>query len=80
MIAPGGYAGRLVTWAKTVLSQTIQIVKRSDSATVFQVLPRRSVMERAVHIAAIYTLLDGRPAPADQPPEISDTSLVSELT
>jgi transposase len=44
--ADGGYAGRLVTWAKTVLALTVRIVKRSDTATGFEVLPRRWVVER----------------------------------
>lgn len=44
--ADGGYAGRLVIWAKSVLALTIQIVKRSDTATGFEVLPRRWVIER----------------------------------
>lgn len=44
--ADGGYAGRLVTWAKAVLHLTITIVKRSDDAKGFVVLPRRWVVER----------------------------------
>ena len=44
--ADGGYAGRLLTWAKTVLSLTVEIVKRTDDLTGFQVLPRRWVVER----------------------------------
>lgn len=44
--ADGGYAGRLVTWAKTVLHLTITIVKRSDDTKGFVVLPRRWVVER----------------------------------
>ncbi len=44
--ADGGYAGRLVTWATTVLSLTVQIVKRTDKAAGFVVLPRRWVVER----------------------------------
>lgn len=44
--ADGGYTGRLVTWAKTVLALTVQIVKRSDAVTGFGVLPRRWVVER----------------------------------
>jgi transposase len=44
--ADGGYAGRLVTWAKTVLHLTITIVKRTDDTKGFVVLPRRWVVER----------------------------------
>jgi transposase len=44
--ADGGYAGRLVTWAKAVLHLTITIVKRTDDIKGFVVLPRRWVVER----------------------------------
>jgi transposase len=44
--ADGGYAGRLVSWAHTVLALTLTIVKRSDDTTGFVVLPRRWVVER----------------------------------
>lgn len=44
--ADGGYAGRLVTWAKQVLAMAVTIVKRSDDMTGFVVLPRRWVVER----------------------------------
>jgi transposase len=37
--ADGGYAGRLVTWAKAVLHLTITIVKRTDDIKGFVVLP-----------------------------------------
>lgn len=44
--ADGGYAGQLVAWAKALAGWTLRIVKRSDDATGFQVLPRRWVVER----------------------------------
>lgn len=44
--ADGGYAGRLVSWAHTVLALTLTIVKRTDDTTGFAVLPRRWVVER----------------------------------
>lgn len=44
--ADGGYAGRLIVWAKAVLHLTISIVKRSDDIKGFVVLPRRWVVER----------------------------------
>lgn len=44
--ADGGYAGRLLTWAKAVLSLTVEVVKRTDKITGFMVLPRRWVVER----------------------------------
>jgi transposase len=46
--ADGGYAGRLVTWAKHQLHLTVQIVKRSDDTHGFVVLPRRWVVERTL--------------------------------
>jgi transposase len=48
--ADAGYANQidsgLVTWARTAVSIVVQIVKRSDDAKGFQVLPRRWVVER----------------------------------
>lgn len=44
--ADGGYAGKLVQWVKDTYQKTLEIVKRSDKATGFQVLPRRWVVER----------------------------------
>lgn len=44
--ADGGYAGRLVIWARKVLSLTVEVVKRTDDLAGFQVLPRRWVVER----------------------------------
>lgn len=44
--ADGGYAGRLVTWAKDVVHLRITIVKRTDKVAGFVVLPRRWVVER----------------------------------
>jgi transposase len=46
--ADGGYAGQLVTWAKTALKLTLQIVKRPDDLHTFKVLPRRWVVERTL--------------------------------
>ena len=46
--ADGGYAGKLVTWAKTWLRLRLQIVKRPDDLHTFQVLPRRWVVERTL--------------------------------
>ena len=44
--ADGGYAGRLVTWAKQILTLAVTVIKRSDDITGFHVLPRRWVVER----------------------------------
>jgi transposase len=46
--ADGGYAGKLVDWAHTTIKLTMAIVKRSDDATGFVVLPRRWVVERTL--------------------------------
>ena len=42
----GGYAGRLVIWARRILSLTLEVVKRTDKISGFLVLPRRWVVER----------------------------------
>lgn len=44
--ADGGYSGRLLPWAKHLLHLTVQVVRRTDDATGFTVLPRRWVVER----------------------------------
>ncbi|MGW0633242.1 IS5 family transposase [Streptomyces sp. NPDC002758] len=46
--ADGGYAGKLVDWAQDKLRLTLEIVKRSDDAKGFVVLPRRWVVERTL--------------------------------
>jgi len=44
--ADGGYAGKLLDWARGFGRWTVEIVKRSDDAKGFEVLPRRWVVER----------------------------------
>jgi len=44
--ADGGYAGKLVSWVTSSFSWVLEIVKRSDDAQGFEVLPRRWVVER----------------------------------
>jgi putative transposase len=44
--ADGGYAGKLIDWVQDTCSWVLEIVKRSDNAKGFQVLPRRWVVER----------------------------------
>jgi transposase len=46
--ADGGYAGKLVDWARTTVTLAVAIVKRSDDAAGFVVLPRRWVVERTL--------------------------------
>ena len=44
--ADGGYAGRLVRWAKDKAHIVVEVVKRSPAAKGFKVLRRRWVVER----------------------------------
>jgi len=44
--ADGGYAGKLVDWAKEAGQWILEIVKRSDTAVGFEVLPHRWIVER----------------------------------
>lgn len=45
----GGYAGKLITWAKEVLGYDIEVVKRSDvNKHTFTVLPKRWIVERTL--------------------------------
>ena len=44
--ADGGYAGQLIDWAKHLGRWTLEIVKRSEDAVGFAVLPKRWIVER----------------------------------
>jgi putative transposase len=44
--ADAAYSGKLISWVLTNCSWVLEIVKRSDDAKGFQVLPRRWVVER----------------------------------
>lgn len=44
--ADGAYAGKLVDWAKELGEWVLEIVKRSDNAVGFEVLPHRWIVER----------------------------------
>jgi transposase len=44
--ADDGYPGPAVAWARDKLQLIVQIVKRTDDVTGFQVLPRRWAVER----------------------------------
>jgi transposase len=44
--ADGGYAGRLVIWARKILNLSVEVVKRTGDVKGFTVLPRRWVVER----------------------------------
>jgi len=44
--ADGGYAGKLVDWVKDLCGWVLEIVKRSDTAQGFEVIPHRWIVER----------------------------------
>jgi putative transposase len=44
--ADGAYAGKLVDWAKEFGQWVLEIVKRTDEAVGFEVLPHRWIVER----------------------------------
>jgi len=44
--ADGGYRGKLIAWVALNCLWLLEIVKRNDDVTGFQVLPRRWVVER----------------------------------
>ena len=46
--ADGGYAGRLLLWARNCLRLAVSVVKRNDDTRGFVVLPRRWVVERTL--------------------------------
>jgi putative transposase len=44
--ADGGYAGQLVHWVLAFAGWVLEIVKRSEGATGFVILPKRWIVER----------------------------------
>jgi putative transposase len=42
----GGYAGKLVLWAKRYLRWTLEVVRRCDDVKGFKVVPKRWIVER----------------------------------
>lgn len=46
--ADGGYAGKLIAWVASVCGWVLEIVKRSDTAKGWVLLPRRWVVERTL--------------------------------
>lgn len=46
--ADGGYAGKLVDWVAECCAWVLDIVKRSDQAVGFEVLPKRWIVERTL--------------------------------
>ena len=54
----GGYAGKLIEWAKEVLNYDLEVVKRSDiNKHVFKVLPKRWIVERTLSWLSRYRRL-----------------------
>lgn len=47
IVADGGYTGHLTDWTTQHLGLVLDIVRRSDDVSGFQVLPRRWVVERS---------------------------------
>jgi transposase len=45
VFADGGYAGKLIDWAKEIFDYSVQIVKRNEQH-LFRVLPKRWIVER----------------------------------
>ena len=56
--ADGGYAGKLVDWAEAVAHITVEIVPKPLGINMFQVLPRRRVVERTFAWIVKCRLLD----------------------
>jgi transposase len=46
--ADGGYAGKLVQWAKRTARLVLEIVRKPEGLRTFEVLPRRWVVERTI--------------------------------
>ena len=44
--ADGAYAGQLIEWVKQTCGWLLEIIKRSDDASGFEVLPKRWIVER----------------------------------
>jgi len=48
VFADGGYAGRLVAWARQIPRLVLEIVRKPEGQRGFAVLPRRWVVERTL--------------------------------
>ena len=46
--ADGGYAGKLIDWAKQACGWVLEIVKRSEDAKGFELLKKRWIVERTL--------------------------------
>lgn len=56
--ADGGYAGKLVQWAKQTARLALEIVRKPEGQRTFEVLPRRWVVERTISWLVKYRRLD----------------------
>ena len=65
VVADGGYAGKLVQWVRQTFGWTLAVVKRTDDAIGFEVLPVRWRVERTFAWLGNYRRLrtdyEGRP-------------------
>ena len=48
LFADGGFAGRLLDWAATILATTLHIVRKPAGQRGFAVIPRRWAVERTL--------------------------------
>jgi len=48
LFADGGFAGKFVDWATTILKTTVEIVRKKDGQKGFQPLPKRWAVERTL--------------------------------
>ena len=46
--ADGGYAGKLIAWAKDTCDYDLEVVKRTDDFAGFKVVPKRWIVERTL--------------------------------
>ena len=46
--ADGGFAGKLVDWARTILATVVQVVRKPEGQHGFAVIPRRWCVERTL--------------------------------
>ena len=58
--ADGGYTGSLVTWTLSACGWFLEIVKRSDGAKGFELLPHRWIVERTLGWLGRYRRLQRR--------------------
>jgi hypothetical protein len=48
VFADGGFAGKLVDWAKTILATVVYVVRKPEGQQGFAVIPRRWCVERTL--------------------------------